>query len=216
MMSGEYEIDKCGVIHQVEYEKFNYDSEYIDTYRNFGVSQDMMSHLRLGFLMGAMKRKPASIIDVGFGDGNFIKTCLKAGIESYGADIAGVEIPEGAHFIDDFINCGKSFDVISFFDSLEHFEDIDFIDKLDVNYLIISVPCVPTRDTESSIFMDWKHRKPNEHLHHFDSISLRSFMLDRGYLFKSLSNPEDVIRRDGNVDVNIITGVFQKRDRQNG
>jgi len=215
-MNEEYRIDECGVIHQVNYEKFNYNNEYINTYRSFGSSQDMLSHLRLGYLAGAMKRMPRSIIDVGYGDGNFLKTCLKAGIKAYGADITGVEVPEGAHFIDDFINCGRHFDAISFFDSLEHFEDMNFIDKLDVNYLIISVPCAPTRDISSSEFIDWRHRKPNEHLHHFDLMSLRSFMLGKGYFFKALSNPEDMIRRDDSVDINIITGVFQKGSRANG
>jgi hypothetical protein len=215
-MNDKYKTDECGIIHQVDYEKFNYNNEYIDTYRNFGSSQDMLSHLRLGYLMGAMKRKPESIIDIGYGDGNFLRACLKAGIESYGADITGVKVPEGAHFVEDFIGCGKSFDVISFFDSLEHFENIDFVSSLNVNYLIISVPCVPTRDITSSKFINWRHRKPNEHLHHFDSMSLRSFMLKKGYSFKTLSNPEDMIRRDDNADINIITGVFQKGDSWNG
>ena len=212
-MDEEYEIDGCGVIHQMDSEKFSYDNEYIDTYRNFGETQNMLSHLRLGYLMGSMKRKPKSVLDVGYGDGNFLKTCLKAGIESYGTDITGVVVPDGAEFVDDFINCGKHFDVVSFFDSLEHFEDMSFIKDLDVNYLIISVPCVPTRDVESFDFINWRHRKPNEHLHHFDLMSLRSFMLNRGYFMRSMGNIEDMIRVDESTDVNIITGIFQKGNR---
>jgi hypothetical protein len=209
-MKEQYEMDGFGVIHQLNAQPFNYDEAYIGTYKNYGPTQDMLSHLRLGYLRGAMQRKPKSILDVGYGSGNFLKICQEADIECYGSDISGVPVPEGCKFVEDFIKCGMEFDAIAMFDSLEHFENMDFVKNLKVNYIIISVPCIPTRNFNSAEFINWKHRKPNEHLHHFDELSLISFMASVGYKRISVGNPEDVIRKNYNVEKNIITGVFRK------
>ena len=61
------------------------------------------------------------------------------------------------------------YDIITFYDSLEHFEEIEFVKKLKCNYICISVPNCHYKNDEW--FRNWKHRKPNEHLWHFNSKS---------------------------------------------
>ena len=52
----------------------NYDKEYVDIrYNSYGEKGLQMSYLRLGFILGALKHTPSSILDVGYGNGDFLK-----------------------------------------------------------------------------------------------------------------------------------------------
>ena len=58
--------------------------------------------------------------------------------------------------------------------------------------------------------MNWKHRKPNEHLFHFDENSLKNFMNSCGYKLIEISNIEDEVRTRYDKDLpNILTGIFK-------
>ena len=59
--------------------------------------------------------------------------------------------------------------------------------------------------------MNWKHRRPDEHLWHFDEDSLYNFMKRMGYTFISSSNIEDTIRKNKEGETNILTAVFKKK-----
>ena len=127
----------------------------------------------------------------------------------YGNDIQpAYPLEKGIKFIDDITSI--EVDVITFYDSLEHFENIDFVKKLKCKYIVISVPwCLNGEDIEW--FKKWKHRKPDEHLHHFDELSLIKFMNRMGYNCLNFTNIEDKIRIDKNNNPNILTGCFKKR-----
>ena len=45
-------------------------------------------------------------------------------------------------------------------------------------------------------FESWKHRKPDEHLWHFNRDSLNKFMERMGYVMISSTNIEDTIRKN--------------------
>ena len=107
-------------------------------------------------------------------------------------------------------NLMTKYDVVTFFDSLEHCEDIEFIKDLNTKYILISVPWCHWKEEGDEWFMNWKHRKPNEHLYHFDESSLLKFMKRMGYLSVDLGNYEDVIRKPVDHRKNILTGLFKK------
>ena len=125
----------------------------------------------------------------------------------FGYDITGYDIPEGCEFIKDWVNLNV--DVITFFDVLEHFEDPYMIKDLNAKYVILSFPWCHYISDEW--FENWKHRKPNEHLWHFNKESLVNFMSEVGYDVINVTNVEDIIRKNNLEYSNILTGVFKKR-----
>jgi hypothetical protein len=202
-----YTKDKFGVIHQISHKNFDYDFNYIhSSYDTYGNINRNMSCLRLGYIVGVINKYPESILDVGYGNGDFLSLCEKNIKSCYGNDISGYQIPENCKFIDDIFS--QEFEVITFFDVLEHFNEIDFVSNLRCKYIVISLPWCHYFSDEW--FSAWKHRKENEHLHHFNDISLVEFMKNSGFECVSLTNVEDIIRKPIDKNKNILTGIFKK------
>lgn len=205
-MINNYTILENGVIRQDNVEIITYNKDYIinsyDTYGELGLR---MANLRAGFLLGSVG-PINSILDVGYGNGDFLKVANNLIPSCYGNDISGYEIPDGSTFIDNITE--RHFDVICFFDVLEHFLDISFVKDLKCDYIFLSVPWCHNFSDEW--FLNWKHRKPNEHLHHFNSESLESYMKDMGYSLVKISNFEDSIRKSIDLYPNILSGIFKK------
>ena len=99
-----------------------------------------------------------------------------------------------------------------FFDSLEHtVNPKSIIESLNTKYIFISLPWCHYDSKGTEWFMNWKHRKPNEHLHHYNDKSLSNFMNSCGYETISLDNIEDVVRiRYDEKMPNILSGAFKK------
>jgi hypothetical protein len=204
-----YKVDQYGVIHQQSRQPFVYDKNYIDTsYGNLVQLTDEMAYLRLGYIIGAIGRVPQSILDVGYGTGDFLKVCTRIVNQSAGHDLFRDLLPAGCEFVEDIT--AQHYDVITFFDSLEHYPDIDFVQKLNCNYAVVSLPWC--HNTSDAWFDTWKHRKPDEHLHHFNLDSLTQFMKSQGFTMISYSNVEDIIRTTKDGLPNILTAVFEKND----
>lgn len=205
-MLDNYEKTEDGVIRQVERKPFPYNSAYNAKYNDFGELGTRMSYLRLGNLIASMGRVPDSILDVGYGNGDFLKLCQTIIPDCNGNDISDYPVPEGCNFVSDIFS--RHFDVITFFDSLEHFPDIDWVKDLDCRTIIISLPHCHYKSDEW--FDEWKHRKPDEHLWHFNQSALSRFMSRMGYHPIRLTNVEDVIRKNKPDEENILTGVFNR------
>ncbi len=206
-MLDNYSKSVDGVVYQVDKNHIDYDKEYVNTrYVKYGELPTYMGYLRLGNIIGSLRRVPTSILDVGYGDGSFLKVCSNIIPKCYGYDISTYPIPEGCKQVKSFLD--ESYDVITFFDSLEHFEDIDFVRDLKCNAVCISVPHCHYKNDEW--FKNWKHRRPNEHLWHFDKPSLKTFMHRMGYELVSYSNVEDTIRKNNKDESNILTCIFKK------
>tara|TARA_B100002019_G_scaffold30833_2_gene24844 strand:+ start:863 stop:1492 length:630 start_codon:yes stop_codon:yes gene_type:complete len=206
-MLDNYSKSVDGVVYQVDKNHIDYDKEYVNTrYVKYGELPTYMGYLRLGNIIGSLRRVPTSILDVGYGDGSFLKVCSNIIPKCYGYDISTYPIPEGCKQVKSFLD--ESYDVITFFDSLEHFEDIDFVRDLKCNAVCISVPHCHYKNDEW--FKNWKHRRPNEHLWHFDKPSLKTFMHRMGYELVSYSNVEDTIRKNNKEESNILTCIFKK------
>ena len=206
-MLDNYSKNVDGVVYQVDKNHIGYDKEYVNTrYVKYGELPTYMGYLRLGNIIGSIGGVPESILDVGYGDGSFLKVCENIVPKCYGYDISTYPIPEGCTQVSDFKD--KFYEVITFFDSLEHFEDIEFVKDLKCSYICISVPECHYPDDEW--FKNWKHRRPNEHLWHFNHGSLVKFMYRMGYILLSGSNIEDTIRKNNKEESNILTCIFAK------
>jgi len=203
-----YKKDENGVIFQIERKKFNYGIEYIETTYALYDTTPLMSYLRLGALLGKLAPyKPTKILDVGYGNGDFLKTASSIIPECCGADIPpAYPLPKNIRFVEDIYD--EEYDVVCFFDSLEHFDNIYDIKSLKTKYVFISVPwCHYISD---AWFESWKHRKEDEHLWHFDLESLRKFFESLGYEYISHSSIEDSIRKPIDDLPNILTALFKK------
>jgi len=202
-----YAKNQDGIIYQIDKHPIDYDKTYVEKrYVTYGELPTYMAYLRLGNIIGSLGRIPNSILDVGYGDGSFLKVSNNIIPHCYGYDISSYPVPDGCEEVFDIKD--KFYDVITFFDSLEHFEDIEFVKDLNCSAICVSVPCCHNFD--DSWFDNWKHRRPNEHLWHFNESSLINFMRRMGYVLISSSNVEDTIRKNKTNESNILTCVFKK------
>jgi hypothetical protein len=205
-MLANYAKDKNGVVFQIARKPFGYDQEYADSrYLNAPVKE--MSHLRLGYLIGAIGKIPNTLLDVGYGRGDFLHAARKIVPEVYGFDVPPAYPVGEVKIVDRMYD--RHYEVVTFFDSLEHFHDIYEIRQLKADFVCVSLPwCHYFSD---DWFAAWKHRREDEHLWHFDNASLPRFMADIGYECINLCNVEDTIRRSDGDWKNILTGVFRRR-----
>lgn len=201
-----YTKNQDGIIYQVEKKSFDYTGGYNDYYKQIQDSTRYTSYLRLGYIVGSIGKTPESVLDIGYGTGAFLEACESEIKFRCGHDISGWKVPSGCKFVENIFE--NHYDVITFFDSLEHMNDIEFVKDLNCNYICISVPECHYFDDEW--FETWKHRKPDEHLWHFNKDSLECFMERMGYSVINVCNLEDFTRINNKDYSNILTGIFKK------
>lgn len=201
-----YAKNQDGIIYQIEKTPFDYTGGYNNYYKQIQDSTRYTSYLRLGYIVGSIGKTPKSILDIGYGTGAFLEACESEIKNRYGHDISGWKVPDGCQFVEDILE--DRYEVITFFDSLEHMNDIEFVKDLKCDYVCISVPHCHYFDDEW--FENWKHRKPDEHLWHFNEYSLKSFMERMGYSTVNICNLEDFTRVNNKEYSNILTGIFKK------
>ena len=205
-----YEVFDTGIIKQKVVNKIAYDYNYSSDYNKHGERGNYLSYLRFGVLLGVLERLPTSIVDVGYGNGSFLKVCKENIDDVYGCDISEYPVPEGCKKI--ALSDISNVDVTCFFDSLEHFDDISIVKNIDTKYVFISVPWC--HNFSSEWFLKWYHRKPDEHLWHFNKEGLIKFFDGAGFDCIHTSNFEDCIRKNPGAAnyPNILSCVFKKRD----
>lgn len=202
----EYYTDSHGVIHQLNPEVISYDVEYVDTYRTpeYQKASDTLMSIRLNSVLTAFqvqfKKKPLMLLDVGYGDGSFLNNAKQFVPSCFGYDISGEDVPKGCKKIP---HLRYSFDVVCFWDAFEHIPDLSFIKDMKAKMIFMSMPNLKGKNFET-----WKHRKPNEHLHHFTPKSLESLMFEYGWKTILVNHQEDEIRK-GEFE-NIMTMAFIK------
>jgi hypothetical protein len=152
---------------------------------------------------------PSSIMDFGYGNGSFLRIARKLIPNCYGYDVSNIPVPEHTLKIEDPLEVNVN--TITFFDSLEHCRDLGFVKKLKCRHVVISVPDCHFPENDQW-FASWKHRRPDEHLWHFNRTSLENFMNDSGYYLVRGSHIEDMIRKNPlQEDPNILTAIFKKK-----
>jgi len=176
-----------------------YDKEYVATRYDIYETTPHMNHLRLGFVKGFVNG--GRLLDVGYGNGSFLKLAGLNGFDIYGKDVHGADYGIREAELSDF-----KWDLVTFFDSLEHFPDLTPAREMRARCVVVSIPARP--DTFPSD-LGWKHHRPGEHLHYFSIDSLARFFNNLELV--RITTVEDAVRgmRDG--EPNIVTCVFKEK-----
>lgn len=198
----------CGHIFQSDLAvAISYDAKYAHQYDSRPVAE--MSDLRWGFINAALNlSKGSRVLDIGYGNGAFLKRARAAGMDIYGIDLHTEDF--GIPVVD--FETKLSFDLICFFDSIEHFPNFAPLCKLKSQNVVVSIPKTP--DFFLRAPRQWRHYKPGEHLHYFSHESLDLLMNKWGFLDKAAEGyPEDGIRGklliDGKSYDNIYTAIYR-------
>lgn len=183
-----------------------YDGHYAHQYDTKPVRR--MSDIRWNFIQSNLSLPLQSkVLDIGYGNGAFLKCAQAAGMTIYGIDVHQENF--GIPTID--FDTDIKFDLICFFDSIEHFVDFDKILDLDAKFVIVSLPYRPRNLLQSP--SAWRHFKPGEHLHYFSEDSLKRLMDRWGFPNRVCCGfPEDFLRGKillkGRWLGNIYTSIF--------
>lgn len=180
-----------------------YDHAYVARYENY--PQAELSAIRAELVM-QHAGDFATICDVGFGTGAFLAEVgrAKPTAKLHGFDVSPYPAPDFVTVDPDWQE--KSWDVVTFFDSLEHFVDLP---KVNAKCVVVSVPWY--HYVLGNIwFESWKHRRPGEHLWHFNSYSLARVFERQGMRQIYCGNLEDRIRTSESKMQNILTMVFSR------
>jgi hypothetical protein len=199
----------CGHVFQSDLQiSMVYDAEYAHQYDHR--PHEEMSRLRWEFIQQHLSLPPGSkILDVGYGNGAFLKFAGRAGMKTFGIDLHGEDF--GIHEVT--YSSPIEFDLACFFDSIEHFPDFAEIFQLRTRYAVVSIPETP--DFLLSQPHRWRHFKPGEHLHYFSRASLDLLFRQWGLTTKLASgHPEDALRGklsiDGRMYDNIYTSIYMQ------
>lgn len=215
-----YERNEFGVITQLDPKSFVYDAKYSSTYDTpaYQKGSEILQAMRYGFCCAANGEYIESILDCGYGNGDFMKFAKQKTHQVIGYDITGVEVP-GCVVEKDFSVVKHSpVDVITFWDCLEHFYNIDFLGEIKAKTICISLPYCKFANILHDIdaiaamewFDKWKHRKPDEHIRHFNRSSLIKTMKHYGWKDVAYSHHEDIIRKPVESGPNILTMAFKR------
>ena len=86
-MLDNYEITPSRIIKQIDKVPFLYGYDYSNTYNKLEELGMYMSYLRLGYIVGSIGHIPSSILDVGYGNGTFLKVASNIVPSCYGNDV---------------------------------------------------------------------------------------------------------------------------------
>ena len=192
-----FEKGKYGFWKQVDPKPFEYDLDYKKK-QNTNVE---MSYLRLGWLMAFFdyeRLKSMQIVDVGSGNGSFVKNAGNVVKIAKGYDLCGESISRDELY-------ETVWDIVFLTDVLEHFENIDHLFKMKWKYCFLSFPETPdVKDYEE--LTKWKHFKPNEHIWCLNSRGICNWLEDKNCIVIATSCIEDAIRiRWNKTKINIST-----------
>jgi trans-aconitate methyltransferase len=186
-----------------------YDHAYVARYEKY--PQAELSRIRAE-LVNRWAPDAVNVLDVGCGTGAFLEAMreIQPNAKLYGHDVSPYPLP-------DFIRkvtpgwFTSEWDAVTFFDSLEHFDDLTCIKLLRAQTVVVSLPWYhPYLGPEW--FDRWKHRRPGEHLWHFTPETLARLFHRAGMRAVYVGNPEDAVRKPepDAQGPNILTMVFRR------
>lgn len=183
-----------------------YDAAYAAKYDSYPTT-NAMSHLRLG-LAATVMTAGDHLIDIGYGNGDFVKLACQAGYQAFGYDVHGQGKKYGVREVDVFAsNC--HWDLVTFFDSLEHIDELDKVRELNTrtDAVMVTVPKTPVWFPGDRAHT-WKHYRPGEHLHYFSEESLGRLFFPKKRQFTGCI--EDVIRgKLPKYEQNTLTVIYR-------
>lgn len=147
---------------------------------------------------------PPSLLDVGIGDGAFLRAIENlAWLRAYGCDIN----PAGIAYLIErgqlaTFEAPRSFDVVTFWDSLEHIRDPRPALAAAAHVAIVSIPIF----TDAADAVTSKHFRPDEHFWYFTRHAFTVFAEQEGFEVVDILATEVAIGREG-----IETFVLKRR-----
>jgi hypothetical protein len=198
-----FEKKEYGFWKQVNPESFDYDQAYKENQS----TNLQMSCLRLGWLSAFFsyeEMKKMCVVDIGSGNGEFVRFCegrFKS-IESY--DVCGESITKEELY-------SKDWDMVVLSDVLEHFDDINDLFRLKWKYAFVSFPETPNVETQEELER-WHHYKPDEHIWCLNLSGVCRWLSENNCSVIATSNFEDLIRTRKSYDLSNISTVLVRRD----
>lgn len=155
-----------------------YDAAYVASRYDSYATTGAMSELRMDIVQRAIGTAKGTILDVGYGNGAFIKEAKLRDHAAYGYDVHGQAAKYGVTEVSAEWECPVpgGWDAVTFFDSLEHIVSLDSVVaklKGKVRAVVVSWPATPGNFPDFTL--DWKHYRPGEHLHYFSPASMLKF-----------------------------------------
>jgi hypothetical protein len=207
-----YHQDEFGVLHQTTWKLKVYDQQYLSYYEGLHERTIKLGYQRLGWVLGLFRGLPCSVFEVGYGMGTFLEAAALAGVPlCAGYDVVHYPLPDSCMFMDWEDALARAWDLTVFFDVLEHIPDLSFLGRLRTATLAIAVPFCRWRELGDEWFRGWRMRLPDEHVHHFDPVSLRALLAHHGYRCTDMNTFEDGLRlRAGETGPNILCAFFER------
>ena len=205
----QYEVDKFGVITQLDHRPFVYDPGYSAIYDSaeYTRQSEILQAMRLGFVAGAHGKPIKTLLDCGYGNGAFIHFAKQYIPHVYGYDITGVPL-DGAYQMPELVKA----DCYCFWDCLEHIPDTEFLRTVHCETIAISLPyCHFHTEGLTWLQSSYKHMKPDEHIRHFNDWSLMAFMEQYGWKAVTVSGHEDIVRKSAHGLQNILSAAFKRK-----
>lgn len=184
-----YECNKCHTISiqqipsEKELEKYYSDSYY--TYKYYGLLNKYFLWLRT-----IKMPKKGSVLDIGCGDGSFLKALKEKGYECYGLETSSSGIKKakskGLTIYKDIKKIRRKFDVITLWHVLEHITTpISYLSQIKRllkkdSYLVIAIPNFDS--IQSKIGRDaWFHLAPPLHIFHYTPKTIGALLKRVGF-----------------------------------
>lgn len=199
-----------------------YDEKYVaERYDRYPTTQ-LMSELRASLVetvlllheslpMASQKVNKGALLDVGYGNGSFIREALQRGWSAAGNDLNTTPYPGVERRVLP-LHCTArhlAYRIITFWDCLEHFEELDNIRNVAdaASWIFLSYPKMP--DDFPCISDNWKHARPGEHHFFFTPKSLERIFTTKKSVAEVVytGNPEDCIRgkrEDGQANIQTV------------
>lgn len=197
-----FEQREYGFWRQTDVKPFIYDQ----TYKNKQSTNDWMAFLRIGWLSAYFdyKLKGMTVVDVGSGNGSFVRAGQAVFKKICGYDVAGESISES-----ELLN--TQWDLAVFSDVIEHMPDLEHLFKIPWKWAFVSFPETPKVDTQDQLHT-WRHFKPNEHIWCLNIDGITKFANDHDCIVMRRSNMEDLIRTRWDPEYPNISSVLIMRD----
>lgn len=196
----------CDAFNRIQGKAHVYDQDYFDNYRELAdgpVAQGLNA-----FRVRMVDRLAADgevILDVGIGDGAFLRSLEDArpDLRLRGCDIN----PTAIRYLEvhdqlGSLDLGPVYDVVTFWDSLEHFRDPRVPLRAVGIYAVVSLPTFADAGAAGRS----KHFKPAEHFWYFTPSGFRAFANQEGFDVLDQLESENHLGREG-----ISTFVLKRR-----
>ena len=178
---GYYPVENNGV----------YDDSYFDKYMGYEKTE-FGERLNSERVKLAIRFSNNDIIDIGIGSGQFLRA---SGAMGYDVCPKAVEwLKNNCRWVDFYNRGAYNADLVTFFDSFEHIDDIETVVKMCMGRnILISIPIF--RDREHVLAS--KHFRKDEHYHYFTDKGLKDWFAIRNYECVFQSDIETQLGREG-------------------